>query len=81
VQPPPKETPLGLSELPPRNFYRYEFTSFDGLHVFMSVAAQRGRIYVCGATSDNAEAWEAARLAVVPAVLSFRLKDGASGPR
>ncbi len=81
MQPPPKETPLGLSELPPRNFYRYEFTSFDGLHVFMSVAAQRGRIYVCGATSDNAEAWEAARLAVVPAVLSFRLKDGASGPR
>eukprot|EP00195_Chlamydomonas_chlamydogama_P016063 CAMPEP_0202891054 /NCGR_PEP_ID=MMETSP1392-20130828/1241_1 /ASSEMBLY_ACC=CAM_ASM_000868 /TAXON_ID=225041 /ORGANISM="Chlamydomonas chlamydogama, Strain SAG 11-48b" /LENGTH=374 /DNA_ID=CAMNT_0049574723 /DNA_START=32 /DNA_END=1158 /DNA_ORIENTATION=+ len=64
VQPPPKETPIGLVEVPPRTYYRYEFTTTNGLHVYMTAAAQRGRVYLCGATSPVAS-WEAVRADVV----------------
>ena len=61
--------------------FRYEFTTYNGLHVLVSVAASRGRVYVISAQSSK-EGWEGAKEALVPSVLSFRLKDGGSlGPR
>ena len=59
---------------------RYEFTTATGLHLFVSAAAQRGRVYVCGASTAK-DAWEANKEQTVPAVLSFRLKPTALGPR
>jgi hypothetical protein len=61
--------------------FRYEFTTYNGLHVFVSVAASRGRVYVCSGQTTK-EAWEEAKVSLVPAVLSFRLKEGGSlGPK
>ena len=60
---------------------RYEFTTYEGLHLFISVAASRGRVYVCSGQSTK-DGWEASKEALVASVLSFRLKEGGVlGPR
>ncbi|KAF8061996.1 hypothetical protein HT031_004256 [Scenedesmus sp. PABB004] len=56
VPQPAKETPLGVVELPPQNYYIYDFTTPGGDHVAMAAAAKRGSVLICGA-SVPARAW------------------------
>ncbi|KXZ51153.1 hypothetical protein GPECTOR_13g640 [Gonium pectorale] len=71
---PPKQTALGPVELPPKRYYRYEFTTNNGLHVVMTVAAQKGKVYVCGG-STAAGLWEQYGAALRAATESFRLRS------
>ncbi|KAG2439829.1 hypothetical protein HYH02_010462 [Chlamydomonas schloesseri] len=74
---PPRQTALGPVELPPKNYYRYELATPNGLHVIMSVAAQKGRIYVCGGSTLEGEVWERDAPVLRAATQSFRLRaDG-----
>ncbi|KAG1671090.1 hypothetical protein FOA52_000762 [Chlamydomonas sp. UWO 241] len=76
------EQVLGEVDVPPVSYFRYEFLTNTGVHVLMSVAAQRGRIYVASCQSSSQADWEAVRGVAEPSVLSFRLRqDGALGPR
>jgi hypothetical protein len=83
-----KETPLGEVDIPPVNYYRYEFTTASRQgspqSAYISVAANRGRLYVASLTSPLAnEEWTAVKAAGGEAAIrSFRLKIGSSlGPR
>ncbi|GFR43081.1 hypothetical protein Agub_g4088 [Astrephomene gubernaculifera] len=72
---PPKETAIGTVELPPKNYYKYEFTTANGLHVVMSVAAMKGKIFVCGGSTAAGARWEQYGSALREAVDSFRLRS------
>lgn len=74
VELPPRATAVGVVEIPPKTYYRYEFTTPNGLHVFMTAAAQRGRIYVCGASTAAAR-WDQVGADLRAAAESFRLRD------
>eukprot|EP00877_Chromochloris_zofingiensis_P014622 jgi/Chrzof1/9413/Cz04g02050.t1_PPD9[v5.2] len=71
---PARQTPVGSVELPPRTYYRYEFTTGTGLHVAMAAAAQRGQVYVCGA-AVGADRWKDAKQRLKPVVQSFMLRS------
>ncbi|GAX72657.1 hypothetical protein CEUSTIGMA_g113.t1 [Chlamydomonas eustigma] len=78
---PSRETPLGVVEIPPKTYYRYDFLAPNGLHIFLSVAAQRGQVYVCSGQSKK-EKWDTVKSSLTKSVLSFRLKEGGSlGPK
>ncbi len=50
----------------------------SGLHVALTAAAQRGKVYVCGASAPDQEAWAAAGAQLTSVAGSFRLRDGLS---
>jgi hypothetical protein len=56
---------------------RYEFTTPNGLHVAMAVAAQRGKVYVCGGSTSQ-DAWEGAKTRLRSATTSFRIRSAAA---
>ncbi|PNH10865.1 hypothetical protein TSOC_002405 [Tetrabaena socialis] len=72
---PPRETLAGLVEIPPKNYYRYELTTNTGLHVVMTAAVQRGRVYVCGGSTAAGERWEQYGSVLREATESFRLRS------
>eukprot|EP00199_Chlamydomonas_sp_CCMP681_P007087 CAMPEP_0119105810 /NCGR_PEP_ID=MMETSP1180-20130426/3676_1 /TAXON_ID=3052 ORGANISM="Chlamydomonas cf sp, Strain CCMP681" /NCGR_SAMPLE_ID=MMETSP1180 /ASSEMBLY_ACC=CAM_ASM_000741 /LENGTH=268 /DNA_ID=CAMNT_0007090965 /DNA_START=13 /DNA_END=816 /DNA_ORIENTATION=- len=45
---PPRETPLGQVDVPPKTYYRYEIITPAKERIYLSVAAARGKIFVCG---------------------------------
>ncbi|KAG2498419.1 hypothetical protein HYH03_003677 [Edaphochlamys debaryana] len=73
VNRPPKETPAGPVELPPKTYYRYEFT-LNGLHVAMNISAQRGRVYVAGCSVADGALWAKYGPALRASAESFRLR-------
>ncbi|KAF6259105.1 hypothetical protein COO60DRAFT_1515422 [Scenedesmus sp. NREL 46B-D3] len=74
VPQPPKETPLGLVDIPPQNYFLFEFTTTTGLHVAMAAAAKKGSVVICGA-STTAQQWPQAGPVLSKAVKSFRLRS------
>eukprot|EP00955_Chlamydomonas_euryale_P007905 83312-Chlamydomonas_euryale.AAC.4 len=83
-----RATAWKLAKLPfsdwkqPPSTPRYEFVAPNGIHVFMSVAAQRGRLYVCSCQSSSTSAWADVQATAEPSIYSFRLKtEGSLGPR
>lgn len=75
VPTPSRQTPVGLVDLPPKTYYRYEFTTPNGLHVCMAAGAQRGRIFVLGASAPG-DKWADVAGKLRRAALTFRMKDG-----
>lgn len=74
VPQPPKETPLGLVEIPPQNYFLFEFTTNTGLHVAMAAAAKKGSVLICGASTTK-EQWAQAGPVLSRVVKSFRLRS------
>ncbi|GLC37149.1 hypothetical protein PLESTM_000548000 [Pleodorina starrii] len=72
---PPKQTALGPVEVPPKNYYRYEFTTNNGLHVVMTAAAMKGKVFVCGGSTSAGTGWETYGAALREATESFRLRS------
>jgi hypothetical protein len=57
-------------------WFRYEFVS-QGQHAVLSAAAQRGKIYLCGGTTDDRN-WKDLSQAMLTTIQSFRLIDAVS---
>ncbi|GIL62739.1 hypothetical protein Vafri_16921 [Volvox africanus] len=72
---PPKQTALGSVELPPKSYYRYEFTTTNGLHVVMTAAAMKGKVFVCGGSTSAGAGWETYGAVLREATESFRLRS------
>ncbi|GIM02615.1 hypothetical protein Vretimale_7490 [Volvox reticuliferus] len=72
---PPKQTALGPVELPPKNYYRYEFTTTSGLHVVMTAAAMKGKVFVCGGSTSAGTGWEKYGAVLREATESFHLRS------
>eukprot|EP00798_Chlamydomonas_sp_ICE-L_P010368 gene10368-8307_t len=73
---PPQEVPiLGTIEIPPKTYYRYDFIAPTGRRVYMSAAAMKGKVFVCGASMPT-ELWTTYKDDVTKSVDTFRLKGG-----
>lgn len=66
---------MGVLELPSKSYYRYEFTTSNGLHVCMAAGAQRGKVYVLGASVAK-DKWPDVAERLRRVSVSFRMKDG-----
>lgn len=57
---------------------RYELVTPGGLHLTTTIAAQRGRVYVCGASTQAGDRWQQYGAVLRASADSFRLRaDGA----
>lgn len=70
---PPRETPLGIVELPPRNYYTYEFVTNNALRVILTAGLYKGKVYVCGVTTP-ADRFDTYATAAKLSVTSFRIR-------
>jgi hypothetical protein len=74
----PRDTPLGPVEIPPVNYYYYEFVAPNGSErAVLAAAAARGKVYVAGGSAPVAESggWEAQSAALAASVQTFRLRN------